>query len=193
MEPTNVSPLFKTATRIEDAGQLDRIIRAVDERLPAVLHRPEARRLLGGAWLGHAVHPLLTDLPLGAWTSATLLDIFGTKRSARAATGLIGFGIVAAIPTAVTGLSDWSVTDQRSRRVGVVHAAANSVALLFYTRSFFNRLRGRRARGVVQALMGGAAATVGGYLGGHLTLARGTGIEATEDAMAAREPEPLPV
>jgi hypothetical protein len=104
-----------------------------------------------------------------------LVDVFGTKRAAPAATGLVGFGVLAAIPTALAGASDWSKVDRESQRVGVVHAAANSTALACYTMSLLARLRGRRFRGIAWGLLVGCAAVAGGYLGGHLTLARDAG------------------
>jgi hypothetical protein len=86
---------------------------------------------LSGTWMGHALHPLLTDVPIGTWTSATMLDVVGGADSERAAEILIAVGIAAAVPTAVTGWSDWADTEPDSdevRRLGIVHAASNGTA-----------------------------------------------------------------
>ena len=134
---------------------------------------------LSGTWLGHAVHPLLTDLPIGFWTSAWMLDIVGGKRSAAAARKLVGLGILSAVPTAATGASDWADTTGGERRVGLVHAGANSVALAAFVTSYLHRRKGNRAKGILWGTVGAAAATVGGHLGGHLIEALGVGVDNT--------------
>lgn len=92
--------------------------------------------MLRGDWLGDALHPLLTDFPVGCWLSAGLLDLVGGRGSRKASQRLIGFGLLMVPPTAAAGLSDWS-RDQRPRvrRVGAVHAVGNVVASLLYLRS----------------------------------------------------------
>ena len=132
--------------------------------------------LLRGNWLGHAVHPLMTDFPLGCWLSAGLLDLSGSKRFRPAARRLVGLGVAFAVPTAVTGLADYgTIDDPRSRRVGVVHAVGNTGVLLLYGLSWRARRQGHHARGVVYALAGGSGAWITGYLGGHLSFARRVG------------------
>lgn len=128
-----------------------------------------------GTWLGHGLHPLMTDLPIGMWTSATLLDLVGGRRSRPAAKRLVGAGIITALPTAATGLAEWLHVDRASRRVGVVHAGSNTVGLALYVLSYMARRKGHHLRGAALALLGGAAATAGGYLGGHLAIARKDG------------------
>lgn len=66
----------------------------------------------------------MTDLPIGTWTSATLLDAVGGRDGDRAAQRLIAIGIASALPTAASGLLDRADTepaDAEVRRVGVVH------------------------------------------------------------------------
>lgn len=134
---------------------------------------------LSGTWLGHALHPVMTDLPIGFWTSSLMVDLFGGRRGDAAARKLVGWGVVAALPTAAAGLSDWADTAGGEKRVGVVHAMANSVALACYSASWLARRKGRRGAGVVLGVAGGAAATVGGYLGGHLVNGLGVGVDNT--------------
>ena len=161
-------------------GPADALMGAVNGAIPA----GPVKDLLAGTWLGHALHPVLTDLPIGFWTSAWMLDLIGGKRSANAARMLVGLGIASAIPTAVTGASDWADTAAPEKRVGLVHATANSIALACYVVSFVHRVRGRRGKGVLWGWYGAAAATVGGALGGHLVQALGIGVDHTvfEDA-----------
>jgi hypothetical protein len=91
--------------------------------------------VLRGDWLGHAVHPLLTDLVLGTWTSASLLDLFGGTESSAAAQRLIGAGLLAVGPTAWAGWAEWSAAGPRDQRVGLVHAVTNALAIGLYAAS----------------------------------------------------------
>jgi nitrite reductase/ring-hydroxylating ferredoxin subunit/uncharacterized membrane protein len=145
-----------------------------------VLPTGAVRDALHGLWLGHPLHPILTDLPIGAWTSASILDLIGGRRGERAARMLVGFGCLTAVPTAVSGAADWSRLDSADQRVGIVHATANSIALVLYVWSWRARGAGRRGRGITLALGGAMVATAGGYLGGHLVYRRAVG--ANRDA-----------
>ena len=156
-------------------GPADALMGAVSNAIPA----GPVKDALSGTWLGHALHPVLTDLPIGFWTSAWMLDLIGGKRSANAARMLVGLGIASAVPTAITGASDWADTAGAEKRVGLVHATANSIALACYVVSFVHRARGRRAKGVLWGWFGAGAATAGGALGGHLVQALGIGVDNT--------------
>jgi uncharacterized membrane protein len=157
---------------------------AVPQRAADVLLADDTvRGVLHGDWLGHALHPLLTDLPLGAWMSTSILDLTGGPKARDAATRLLTFGVVAAIPTALTGLAEWGRTSSTPvRRVGLVHAGLNTFVLAMYAGSLVARRRGRHRLGVVLALGGGVGATVSGYLGGHLSIARKVGTRDEEFA-----------
>jgi nitrite reductase/ring-hydroxylating ferredoxin subunit len=65
------------------------------------------------------------------------------------------------------------------RRVGLVHAASNAVALSLYTSSLVARRRGARGRGKLLAAAGTAVMGGAGYLGGHLSFVRGVGPNQT--------------
>ena len=160
--------------RLEADERIDPLAERLHRVADTVVRSEATDNLLTGAWMGHAAHPLMTDFPLGAWTSATLLDLLGGKGSRRAAAGLMTFGVVTAVPTVATGLAELRRLDQGSRRVAAVHAATNSVALGLYTASLLSRRR-HHMRAVWLGVTGGLVATVGGYLGGHLTLVRKAG------------------
>ena len=164
--------LVDVAQRIEGDERLDSLVGALRPAAQALVSDPARRALLLGTQLGHAVHPVLTDAPLGAWMSATVLDLVGGRSARPAARRLVGFGVLTAVPTALTGLAEWSHTSGRDSRVGVVHAASNSVALMLYGASWVSRRRGHHLKGTVLSLMGGLIAGVGGYLGAHLAIAR---------------------
>src|SRR5215213_7215009 len=141
---------------------------------PAVQPRP-VKNVLSGVWLGHRFHPLLVPLPIGFWSGALIFDLIATRRSRWAADVLVGAGIAAAVPTAAAGLSDWADAEPEGRRVGLVHASCNTLALLCYSASLAARLLGRRKAGVGLGLAGATAISVGGYLGGHLPYVQGVG------------------
>jgi nitrite reductase/ring-hydroxylating ferredoxin subunit len=179
--------LRKLPEAAESAAFLDRpadlLAGAVGNLVPA----GPVKDALSGTWLGHALHPMLTDLPIGFWTSAWVLDHVGGKRAAPAARTLVALGILAAVPTAVSGASDWSDTTGEERRVGLVHATANTVALACYTVSYVHRRAGRRGKGILWGWLGAGAATVGGQLGGHLITALGVGVDHTTFDVGPRE------
>jgi nitrite reductase/ring-hydroxylating ferredoxin subunit len=142
---------------------------------------------LSGTWLGHTAHPALTDLPIGTFTSALLLDWLGGRRSQPAADRLIGIGLASTLPVVASGYSDWAdseVGNDAVRRIGIVHASANGAAASLFAASWIARKRGARRRGRLLALAGGAALATGGNLGGHLSLAEGMGVDQStfEDA-----------
>ena len=179
--------LSRLVERIGEASSLDAVATPLRDRVADVLGGQPLKDVLSGTWLGHPLHPLLTDLPIGFWTSAFTLDLVGGRRSRRAATHLVAWGVLTAIPTAASGASDWSDTDGAARRVGLVHAAANTTALVCYAASWVQRVRGRHWRGVALGLAGATAATVGGYLGGHLLQSLGVGIDRTAFRAPPRE------
>jgi nitrite reductase/ring-hydroxylating ferredoxin subunit/uncharacterized membrane protein len=134
--------------------------------------------LLSGTWLGHPLHPMLTDLPIGFWTCSLALDVLAGDRGREASRTLVGLGVVAAVPTAVSGWSDWVDTEGEERRVGVAHAVGNLAATALYATSWLMRRRGGRA-GLALALAGGGVASATAYLGGHLVYGRGLGVDRT--------------
>lgn len=169
-EQTN--PLVRWTLRLEEAAALDKPVRELEPSIRSVFGTGTRASVLRGEWLGHAVHPLLTDLVIGTWTSATLLDLFGGRNASAAAQRLIGTGLLAAGPTAWTGWSEWSAAGSRDKRVGLVHAATNGIAIGTYAASWAARRRGRHGTGASLALVGAAVSGAGAYLGGHLAAAR---------------------
>jgi nitrite reductase/ring-hydroxylating ferredoxin subunit/uncharacterized membrane protein len=181
MTPTASRPVELLTDRVARAVLLDgpggQIATAVRGWGPGTL-----KDLVSGTWLGHALHPLLTDVVIGSWTSATMLDLFGGSGSEQAAERLLAIGIAAYAPTALTGVSDWAdgePGDDAVRRVGLVHAALNSAALSLYVASLRSRRRGRRRRGIALALAGAGALGAAGHLGGHLAFRLGVGVDQT--------------
>ena len=166
---TDAPAVVRLTQRLEETEGLDDAVRRLQPVADALRDHPNVDAALRGDWLGHAVHPLMTDAPIGLWTSAMVLDLLGGVQAQPAARKLVGLGVLLAVPTAWTGWAEWAAaSDQRAKRVGVVHAAANGVAIACYAGSWVARRRGRTDKGRRLALLGGAALGAGGYLGAHL-------------------------
>lgn len=172
-----LASLEKIADAIESAKVLDRPSAVLASGLQRALGPKALRDLLSGTPIGHPAHPLLVAIPIGSWSAATYLDLTGGDR--RSARRLVGLGNLAAVPSALAGANDWLTTSGAERRVGVVHAAANSAALALFVTSWLARRRGDWAKGVGLSLAGSVALGAGGWLGGHLVYALGVGVDTT--------------
>jgi len=166
------------AERIERAPALDRPVRALSDTVVRALPPGSRTDALHGVPFGQPAHPALVRLPLGCWSSAVLLDFFPSTE--RAVATLIGAGLLGSLPSAVTGLADWSALHRHQQRVGLVHAAFQTGASALFGLSLTARVAGRRLDGKVLSLGGLAVATAGAYLGGHLALRLGAGASHAE-------------
>jgi nitrite reductase/ring-hydroxylating ferredoxin subunit/uncharacterized membrane protein len=167
---------------VESAAPLDTPGKKIGKTVRGVLGPGALKDAVSGTWLGHAVHPMLTDVVIGSFVSATLLDILGGDDDGAAAERLIGVGIAAYAPTALTGVNDWADSepaDDTVRRVGLVHAGSNALALTLYGSSLAARRRGDRSRGKLLGAAGATVLMVGGYLGGHMSFTKGVGPNQT--------------
>jgi nitrite reductase/ring-hydroxylating ferredoxin subunit/uncharacterized membrane protein len=172
-----VSLLEDVLDRIHRLEALDAVARPLSKAVAGAVARRPVKDALSGTWLGHPLHPMLTDVVIGSWTSAFFLDLIGGEATDTAADALVGIGVLSALPTAAAGLSDWSDLLGAERRVGLVHAASNVVAVGCYGLSWLARRGGRRRRGVTLGVLGATVATVGGYLGGHLSYRQGVNVD----------------
>jgi len=192
------------AERVERAPTLDGPVHGLSGAIARAL--PPGTWLddvLHGVPFGQPAHPALVRLPLGCWTSAVLLDFLpagrphlpatlhlpsdlrlpamdrlpGTRAAARV---LIATGLAASLPSAATGLADWSALHRHQQRVGLVHAIAQGGATVLFGASLLARLSGRQRSGQVLSLAGLTAVTAGAYLGGHLALRLGAGASHAE-------------
>ncbi len=141
-----------------------------------------AKDLLNGVWLGHPLHPVITDVPIGAWTIAQLFDVVSMARGddpgLDAASDLaLGTGIVAAMGAAVTGLTDWSDVGGTHRRMGLAHGLMNTVGLVMNLGSMALRLGGgNRGAARVLSAAGYVTAALAAYVGGELVYNLGQAI-----------------
>src|SRR6476469_10987251 len=100
--------------RVSDAAALDKTIEPVRRAVQVVLKPQAVKDFLHGTWLGHPLHPVLAQVPIGTWLSAGVLDAIPPMRPA--ATVLIGVGVTAAVPTATAGAADWTAQEAGVRR-----------------------------------------------------------------------------
>jgi nitrite reductase/ring-hydroxylating ferredoxin subunit len=197
---SQLSEVFRLS-RLERAGALDRVVMPA-QRVVRRLRPGPVRDALNGVWLGHPLHPVLAQAPVGAWLSAAVLDAArGHAAGADAARDaaamgeaavaeaqrrrLVAFGLAAAAVAALAGAADWSEQHEQQMRVGVVHAAANVTAAGFYGASLVSR---NPAASRALRLAGLAAVTAGGLLGGHISFRLSGGANQSEPVPHLVEP-----
>jgi nitrite reductase/ring-hydroxylating ferredoxin subunit/uncharacterized membrane protein len=166
------------AERIERAHALDPVIAGLSDSVVRALPAGSRTDALHGVPFGQPAHPALVRLPLGCWTSAVILDLFGGTE--RAAAVLIAAGVAGTAPAAATGLADWSALHRDQQRVGLVHAVTQASAATLFLGSLAARASGRTGYGRALSASGLALATAGAYLGGHLALRLGAGTSHAE-------------
>ncbi|WP_347058198.1 Rieske (2Fe-2S) protein [Blastococcus sp. HT6-30] len=167
--------------RIADVSAFDKAIepaRRAVQGMPSVV-----KDILHGTWLGHPLHPVLVQVPVGSWVSAGLLDAVPPLRPA--ATMLIGTGVAAAVPAALAGAADWSEQGSGVRRLGAVHAVMNTAALGLYVGSLAARGTGRGTLGRVLAYSGLGLAGASAAIGGHMSYAQSSGASHAATAVRA--------
>jgi len=154
------------------------------------------RNFLHGTWLGHPLHPVFTDLPIGAWTTAAVLDATETctrdRAYGRAADVAIGVGLAGAVGAALTGLTDWSETDGEAKRLGLVHGLLNIAATALCASSLAMRRNGTRDTGRAVGLLGLAVAYGSSYFGGALVYRDRIGVNHAVDTTLDKAAPALP-
>jgi nitrite reductase/ring-hydroxylating ferredoxin subunit/uncharacterized membrane protein len=148
----------------------------------------QVKDFLHGTWLGHPLHPVLTDVPIGAWASTAVLDMVGQENAADAT---LAIGLLAALPTALSGAADWSETGSQQRRTGLVHGLLNVVAVSCFSGSLVARRGDRRGLGLLLSAAGLAIASVSAWLGGDLVYRLGTAVSRDAWLPAVTDFHPL--
>jgi nitrite reductase/ring-hydroxylating ferredoxin subunit/uncharacterized membrane protein len=151
--------------------------------------------LLHGVWLKHPLHPVFTDIPVGAWTVGITLDavesITGDKKMAAGADVATAVGLAGAVGAAVTGLADWQYASGRTRRVGLVHAALNTLSTGLYIGSLIARKNKNRAAGFGLALAGYSTMLLSAYLGGDMVYEQEMGVDHAPEGELPTEYTPV--
>lgn len=165
------------------------------QKMSQAIHEPimrggePARRvadLLHGTWLGHPLHPVMTDFTIGAWGIGVLFDAFalitGDRRAERIGDTLAGVGTVAAVPTLITGLIDYSTVQKPAKATATLHALLNDVNFVLYLLSVRDRRRGRRGRGLFFSFLAAGLTMAAAWLGGHLVYNHKVGVDHSQSA-----------
>ncbi len=166
---------------------------------PAVMNvfeatgKPGARvkNFLHGTWLGHPFHPMLTDIPVGAYSTTAVMDIAtlcGNNNYRHVADVSLAVGVTGAAAAAITGAADWTGTSGQNRRIGFVHALLNTGAtLLNLTSLLLRKNNNTRKLAIGLSLTAFGITALAGYLGGHLVYGQQMGVDHT----AGEGPYPL--
>ena len=197
-------PLRELPLQVERLDSLDKLAGAVATAVKrAAPDGSSVNEALSGTATGHPLHPPLTDVVIGAWTSAVALDWLGGKRGGPAANWLVALGVLSAPPTMAAGLNDAARLDGPSQRLALVHATTNVVATGLFGASWLARRADRPFVGRLLALVGYGTVSLGAFLGGHLSFRRGVGVDhtafleapedwtAVADEASVKELEPL--
>ena len=191
-------------TRLTDNPAIDRVADPLSKAVRGAYEAAgpagqQAKNVLHGVWLGHPLHPVFTDLPIGAWTTALALDAAsqGDPGMRRAATFAMGVGLAGAAGAAVTGLTDWSETNGRSRRAGLIHGLLNITATTLFAAAYAFRRKDSHDGGRKCAWTGYAIALGAAYLGGDLVYGQRIGVthadgDTPEDFTPVLESAALP-
>lgn len=170
---------------VENQTWLDKLAVPIQNWLLQFFGQPgqpnrKLKDLLNGTWLGHALHPVFTDIPVGAWSSTTLLDLAWLNNEddgiARGADLTLLLGLAGATGAIVTGVTDWSDLVGTDRRVGLMHGLLNGGITLLYLTSLLLRLTGQRRTAITLSTTGYLTTLFSAYLGGELSLAKGVGV-----------------
>lgn len=186
--PQNPPLRYAIATVVENQSWLDKLAAPFQSWVLKLFGgsgtpNRKVKDILNGTWLGHALHPVVTDVPIGSWTGTLLLDTAWLASEdagvARGADLTLILGLLGATGAAVTGVADWSDLDGTDRRVGMMHGLLNSGILLVNITSLVMRLTGRRRTGIALSGASYLATIFSAYLGGELSFAKGIGVNHT--------------
>lgn len=166
--------------------------KAVGESLQKLVHRgfasagPSGQKIknfLNGTWLGEPLHVILTDVPIGAWTTALVFDALELVTSrdgfATAADTSVTIGIVGALGSAVTGVTDWQDADAPARRLGMIHGILNLSGTALFAASLISRRRKSRNVGRILGALGYGVIAFAAHLGGKMVYDYRVGVDRT--------------
>lgn len=156
----------------------------------------KVQNALNGTWLGHALHPALTDIPVGAWTASLVLDCMeasgsGGKGFRDAADATVVVGLAGAVGAAVTGLTDWKDMDGSDRRAGFVHGMLNTAVAALYCGSLIARKKGDRSTGRALAGIGWGLMMASAWIGGELVSSKRAAVDRSTEVELPAEWTPL--
>jgi len=166
--------------------------KAVEESLQKLVHKAFAsagpsgqkfKNFLNGTWLGHPLHAVLTDVPVGAWTAALIFDglemMSDHDEFATASDTAVTIGIAGALGAAATGVTDWQDADAPARRLGMIHGILNLSGTALFIASLISRRRKSRKAGKILGALGYGVMTAAARLGGQMVYEHRVGVDRT--------------
>ncbi|WP_197375688.1 DUF2231 domain-containing protein [Mycolicibacterium baixiangningiae] len=181
--------IHRILASVEEVKSLDAPAEASARIAGRVVDGARLGRILRGSWLGHPVHPLLITLPIGTWMTSVVFDV--VFKDVATARRLVGIGLAATPPTVLAGWADYVLLNKRQQRVGLAHAVSNAAGVTLFGLAYraYRKEKVRAAR--VYSLLGLAAISVGGALGGHLSYAQGAGMFRWQPLRAVTHRNPV--
>lgn len=137
--------------------------------------------VLHGTWLGHPLHPMLTDLAIGGWTFGLLFDYValttGSDDAQRTADQLTRAGTYMAVPTILAGLADYSGIQKPATATATLHAVMNDIGTVMYAVSLRDRKKQNYRRAIALSTTAFVLMGTSSWLGGHLVYAEQVGVD----------------
>lgn len=180
-------------------SRLSSWIAGVVDGFYGVLGRPGKylQDFLNGSWLGHSLHPVLTDVVVGGSTVAVLLEVlgwFGVSDLRTAIVWTLALTWISAVGTIVTGLTDYKDTATGDERnVAGLHGLINIAATVAFIVAFLAYLGPGGTLGPVLLIGGYLVLSVGAYIGGHVVFKYGYMVNHNAFARGKRAKEFTPV
>lgn len=130
------------------------------------------RDFLDGTWLGHPLHPAVTDIPIGTLLATVVLDLLGYPAAADIA---LVATILFMLAAAVTGAADYADTDGTARTRATIHSTLMVVGLVVLLLSLLLRAGNPTDRTIpiALAIVGFLIVTAGAYVGGDVVYVLG--------------------
>ncbi len=134
------------------------------------------RDFLAGTWLGHPLHALLTDVPIGALTLVIVLDVLGQPAAADVA---LLIGVLTMLAAALAGYADYSTTDGAARVRATIHSTLMLIALVVYLVSLGIRVSEPASRTfpIALSIVAYLILAGGAFVGGDVVYALGNVVD----------------
>lgn len=166
--------------------------KVLEEKLQKLVHNAFAsggsagqkiKNFLNGTGIGHPLHIVLTDVPIGAWTVALAFDglelVSGRDEFGTAADTSVAIGIIGALGAALAGVTDWQDADAPARRTGMIHGLLNLGGTALFATSLIMRKRKSRTKARILSALGYGVMTAAARLGGNLVYEHRVGVDRT--------------